>query len=90
MRYEHEPDEIDMMTEDEVKRELSDAIESLNYETERLDILTQALYHIKDHMDVVTGGKAEISAVWNIANNALKEADIETRTDNERKTTERK
>ena len=52
-------------------------------DAERLEILKQAMYHIKDYQDCVSRGNGRSSPTWNIANNALREAWLRTETDNE-------
>jgi hypothetical protein len=52
---------------------------------QKIEILKQALYHIKDHQDIVMKGAGNLSATWNIANNALIDAGINPLTDNDRK-----
>jgi len=52
-------------------------------DAERLEILKQAMYHIKDHQDVVSRGNVQLSATWHIANNALLDCWLRAETDNE-------
>jgi hypothetical protein len=52
---------------------------------QKIEILKQALYHIKDYQDTIMEGSGKRSPVWNIANNGLIEAAINPLTDNDRK-----
>jgi len=51
---------------------------------QKIEILKDALHHIKDHQNTLMAGKPQLSAAWHIANNALKEAGIQHITHSER------
>ena len=50
---------------------------------EQIEILKQALYHIKDHVSRSMKGEVQFSGTWNIANNNLIKAGLRPETDNE-------